>query len=128
MNWREFLIISLKSRTTRSRIIFKRHCYFPNWFFSGVVTLFIAFALYEFYLLVANKGILVYRYFGIIIGILVPVVTHLRMWIITQNIEPLLIIIACLCAFILQLAFFIYNQNKVSSAWLASGCVPAFGD
>ena len=76
--------------------------YVPNWLFSIVATLLIGFALYEFYMMVVSKGILVYRYFGVIIGILVPVITHLRMGVITQNVEPFLIVIACLCTFILQ--------------------------
>ena len=76
--------------------------YSPNWFFSLAVTVLIGFALYEFYRLVTNKGIPVYRYFGVMVGVLVPVVTHLSMGGITQSVEPFLIIIACLCTFILQ--------------------------
>lgn len=75
---------------------------FPNWFFSLIATVLIGFALYEFYQMVAKKGILVYGYFGVIIGVLVPVATHLRAGLVTQNIEPLLIVIACLCTFVLQ--------------------------
>ena len=76
--------------------------YFPNWIFSLVATALIGFALYEFYFMVAAKGIPAYRYFGVIMGLLVPIVTHLRMGLITYNIEPFLIIIACLFAFVLQ--------------------------
>ncbi len=76
--------------------------YFPNWFFTLVVSLLIGFALYEFYQAVATKGILVYRYFGVIVGLLVPLATHLSGGVIAENIEPFIIIIACLCTFILQ--------------------------
>jgi len=74
----------------------------PNWLFSLTVTVLIGLALYEFYLLVTNKGIPVYRYFGVIVGVLVPIATYLRMGMNTQNIEPFLIVIACLCTFVLQ--------------------------
>lgn len=76
--------------------------YFPNWLFSLTITFFIGFALYEFYLLVGNKEILVYKYFGVIVGLLVPLVTHFTIGMATHNIGPFLIVIACLLTFVLQ--------------------------
>ncbi|MBI4845345.1 MAG: phosphatidate cytidylyltransferase [Candidatus Omnitrophica bacterium] len=45
----------------------------PEWFFAAVVTFLIGMGLYEFYGLIEKKGIFIYKYIGILIGILIPV-------------------------------------------------------
>ena len=68
----------------------------PTWFFSLVVVILIGLALYEFYTMVEKKELLVYRYFGIILGILVPLSIYFKFGNIIHDIEPLLIVIICL--------------------------------
>jgi phosphatidate cytidylyltransferase len=75
----------------------------PTWFFSLVITILIGLALYEFFTIVEKKELFVYRYFGIILGILVPLSVHLRMGGIIQDIEPLLIVIISLFTVMVQM-------------------------
>lgn len=75
----------------------------PTWLFSLVATVLIGVGLYEFYTIVEKKELFVYRYFGIILGILVPLATHLKMGGIIQDIEPLLIVIISLFTVMIQL-------------------------
>ncbi|MFA5410534.1 MAG: phosphatidate cytidylyltransferase [Candidatus Omnitrophota bacterium] len=44
-----------------------------QWFFNVVVMLFIISGLYEFFTMLENKGITAYKYFGILMGTLIPV-------------------------------------------------------
>ncbi len=84
--------------------------FFPNWVFCLVVMTFIGFGLHEFFDLVGRKGIFVYRYFGIIAGILVPVIIYFQMG--TQgyvSLDPFYIILACLLTFVLQ---FVRRDNS----------------
>lgn len=46
---------------------------FPNWFFCLALTAITALTLYEFYTLVENKGIPIFKISGILIGVIVPV-------------------------------------------------------
>jgi phosphatidate cytidylyltransferase len=75
----------------------------PAWFFSLVVTALIGLALYEFYTMVETKELFVYKYFGLLLGILVPLGVHLKMGGIKQDIEPLLIVIISLFTVMRQL-------------------------
>ncbi len=75
----------------------------PTWVFTLITTSLIGLALYEFYTMVEKRELLVYRYFGIILGILVPLSIHLRMGGFIQDIEPLLIVIICLFTVMVQL-------------------------
>lgn len=75
----------------------------PTWFFSLVAITLIGLALYEFYTMVEKKEIFVYRYFGIILGILVPLTIYLKMGGLIQDIEPLLIVIISLFTVMVQL-------------------------
>ncbi|MBN1353287.1 MAG: phosphatidate cytidylyltransferase, partial [Candidatus Omnitrophica bacterium] len=76
----------------------------PNWFFCLVTTLFIGLALYEFFSIVENKGLFVYKYFGITAGTLIPVGICLHLGEGYANLEPVFIVLACLCTFVLQFA------------------------
>ena len=75
----------------------------PTWFFSFFAITLIGLALYEFYTMVERKELFVYRYFGLILGMLVPLSVHLRMGGFIQDIEPLLIVIICLFTVMVQL-------------------------
>jgi len=81
----------------------------PGWLFCGVVVLFVAFAQFEFFRMVENRNIFVYKYFGTIVGSLVPVVIFMEeVFFGLKNLETLLIILACLFMFTLQ---FIRRDN-----------------
>lgn len=96
--------------------------YFPNWVFTLLASSMIGFSLWEFFSLAEKKGIFVYKYFGILIGMLVPIIIYLQMG--TEgyfSMEPLFIVIACLFTFVL---LFIRRENSQA---LASAAVTMFG-
>ena len=96
--------------------------YFPNWVFSLLASAMIGCALWEFFNLAEKKGIFVYKYFGILIGMLVPVIMYFQMGLegyVTT--EPFFIVIACLFTFVL---LFIRRENSQA---LASIAVTMFG-
>lgn len=74
----------------------------PNWVFCLLVVLFIGGALYEFFSIVEKKEIFVYKPFGIIAGIIIPIATYLHLGESYTNLEPVLIVAACLFTFVLQ--------------------------
>ena len=95
---------------------------FPNWAFSLLASAMIGCALSEFFDLALKKGIFVYKYFGILIGMLVPIVIYLQMG--TEGYvttEPFYIVIACLFTFVL-----LFTRRENSQA-LASIAVTMFG-
>ena len=96
--------------------------YFPNWAFSLLASSLIGLALFEFFNIVEKKNIFIYKYFGIIIGMLVPVIIYFQMG--TEGyftLEPFFIMIACLFIFVLQFI------KRDSSQALASIAVTMFG-
>jgi CDP-diglyceride synthetase len=46
---------------------------FPSWLFSLITIVFIALGLCEFFNMVEKKDIFVYKYFGTVIGCLIPI-------------------------------------------------------
>jgi len=81
----------------------------PLWAFALTISIFIAFSQFEFFKMVQKRDIFVYKYFGTIVGALVPVVIWLGYGSVElSNLEPFLIIIACLFMFTLQ---FIRKDN-----------------
>jgi len=76
---------------------------FPNWVFALVTTSIIAIALYEFYSLIEKKGILIYKYFGIAAGIMIPLTIY-NQFELTKGWELAFIVGACLSLFLLQFA------------------------
>lgn len=74
---------------------------FPDWAFGILVAVFIAIGLYEFFAMVKKKGIAIYKYSGIIIGIIVPITVFLK-WELIGNWELLFIVTSCLVIFALQ--------------------------
>ena len=96
--------------------------YFPNWMFSLLASGMIGIALFEFFSLVEKKNIFVYKYFGIIIGMCVPVIIYFQMG--NEGyftLEPFFIVIACLFIFVRQ-----FTRRNGSQA-LASIAVTLFG-
>ncbi len=82
---------------------------FPNWLFCLVIALFVVVGQFEFFRLVENRKIFVYKYFGTVVGGLIPIVIFLGNDLPeVKNLEPLLIVVASLLAFILQ---FIRRDN-----------------
>ncbi len=96
--------------------------YFPNWVFSLLASAMIGVALFEFFNLVQKKGIFVYKYFGIITGMSVPIIIYFQKGIEGYfTLEPFFIVIACLFIFVLQFI------RRDSSQALASIAVTLFG-
>lgn len=81
----------------------------PNWVYSSVVALLIGFGLYEFYSLVNRKGIFVYKYFGTILGVVVPILIHLKLGGFLIDLEPFYIVFTCLVIIIIQ---FVRKTNR----------------
>jgi phosphatidate cytidylyltransferase len=81
----------------------------PNWTYCLVITFLIAMGLFEFFRMVEKRDIFVYKYFGTVMGALIPIVIFMGdSFLDLKNLEPLLIVAACLFAFTLQ---FIRRDN-----------------
>jgi phosphatidate cytidylyltransferase len=76
----------------------------PDWVFCILTTLFIGFSLYEFFSVVEKRDFFVYKYFGIVAGIIIPIAVYLNLGEGLANVEPFFIVIACLFIFVLQFA------------------------
>lgn len=96
--------------------------YFPNWVFSLLASVMIGIGLAEYFDIVEKKGIFIYKYFGIIVGMCVPVIIYFQMGYEGYfTLEPFFIVIACLFIFVLQFI------RRDSSQALASIAVTLFG-
>ncbi|MCX5687006.1 MAG: phosphatidate cytidylyltransferase [Candidatus Omnitrophica bacterium] len=96
--------------------------FFPNWIFSLLASAMIGVALLEFFNLVEKRGIFVYKYFGVIIGMCVPIIIYFQMGGEGYfTLEPFFIVIACMFIFVLQFI------RRDSSQALASIAVTLFG-
>src|SRR3989338_1353458 len=94
----------------------------PNWAFTLLASLMIGVSLKEFFALAEKKGIIVYKYFGISIGMLIPIIVYFQKGLEGYfTIEPFIIVIACLFIFVLQFT------RRDSSQALASIAVTLFG-
>ncbi|NQU74068.1 MAG: phosphatidate cytidylyltransferase [Candidatus Omnitrophica bacterium] len=82
---------------------------FPAWFFCIVVSTLIGFGLYEFFAMVTKKGIFVYRYFGTIMGIILPIIIYLNYGGLAPDMEPFLLVIISFFVFVLQ---FVRRDNS----------------
>ena len=117
---------SLKKRITSSILILSLVAmiifYFPNWVLALLASFIIGCALWEFFDLVEKKGIFVYKYFGILIGMLVPIIVYFQMGMEGYfTMEPFFIVIACLLTFVL-----LFTRRENSQA-LSSIAVTMFG-
>lgn len=75
--------------------------FLPQFVYAAVVILLIVMGLYEFYTLIEKKGIFIYKYFGIFIGILIPLSIYFQFEP-TKGWELFFITTATLIFFILQ--------------------------
>jgi phosphatidate cytidylyltransferase len=118
--------VSLLKRTANSFLILTlvaliTFC-FPNWTFAILASSMIGVALYEFLNMVERRGVFVYKYFTIILGMFVPMIMYFQMG--TEGyftLEPFFIIITCLFLFVLQFT------RRDSSEALVSIAVTMFG-
>ncbi len=76
----------------------------PDWVFCLLVVLFVGFALYEFFSVIEKTDLFVYKYFGTVAGIIIPIAIYLHLGEGHANLEPFFIVIACLFTFVLQFA------------------------
>ena len=75
----------------------------PNWSFAFMASAMIGLALSEFFSLAEKKGIFVYKYFGVIVGMCVPIMVYFQKGMEGYfALEPFFIVIACLFIFVLQ--------------------------
>lgn len=96
--------------------------FFPNWVFTLLASIMIGVSLKEFFNLAEKKNIVVYKYFGISIGMLVPIIIYFQKGIEGYfALEPFFIVIACLFIFVLQFI------RRDSSQSVASIAVTLFG-
>jgi len=83
--------------------------FLPDWAFCLLTVAFIGLALYEFFTIVERKGHTVYKFFGITVGIIIPVAIYLHLGDGQANLEPLFIVMACLFTFVRQ---FVRKKQK----------------
>ena len=94
----------------------------PNWIFTLLASVMIGVSLKEFFVLAEKKNIVVYKYFGISTGMLIPVIIYFQKGYEGYfTLEPFIIVIACLFIFVLQFT------RRDSSQSLASIAVTLFG-
>lgn len=83
-----------------------------NWIFAIVVSVLIMLGLWEFFGLVEKKGIHIYKYFGTVIGLIIPLSIYFKFEL-TKNWELLFIVLALLFIFLLQ-----FTRRESSEALL----------
>lgn len=74
---------------------------FVDWLCGLVVTAFIVMGLYEFFTMLENKGIGIYKYFGIAMGVIIPLSIIFRFEL-TRSWELLFIVLALLALILMQ--------------------------
>ena len=82
----------------------------PVWSCMLTVVVLIGLGLNEFFNMARKKGIPIYKYFGIVIGCLIPITTYLRLRL-TTEIEFIVITAVCLAVFLLQ-----FTRRKTDQA------------
>lgn len=96
--------------------------YLPNWAFTLLAMAMIGMALWEYFAMAEAKGVRVYKYFGVCIGMLIPLIVFIQKGLEGYfALEPFVIVIACLFTFVLQFT------RRESSQALASIAVTMFG-
>ena len=76
----------------------------PDWVFCIMTVAFIGFSLHEFFSIIEKKGLTVYKYFGSIIGMIIPIGIFLHLGGGHANLEPVFIVMACLFSLVRELA------------------------
>lgn len=90
----------------------------PNWTFCILVGAFIGIAIYEFFSIIESKGLFVYKHFGVIAGVIIPVTIYLHLGEGFANVEPFSMVLACLFTFILQLRRKEDSRDRLTSVAL----------
>ena len=112
------LITSALVTTLAALVVF----FSPNWIFTLLASALIGVSLWEFFALAERKKIVVYKYFGICTGMLIPIIIYFQKGYEGYfTLEPFIIVIACLFIFVLQFT------RRDSSQSLASIAVTLFG-
>ncbi|MFC1808456.1 phosphatidate cytidylyltransferase [Candidatus Omnitrophota bacterium] len=75
----------------------------PGWLFITISVLLIGLGLFEFFNMVSKKGIPVYKYFGVIIGCIIPISMYFEFKP-SEGSQFLLMTAVCLAVFLLQFA------------------------
>lgn len=81
--------------------VFSLATLFVEWLYVLTVVALISLGLYEFFTLIEKKGIPMYKYFGTVIGIVIPLSIYCRFEL-TRGWELLFIAVALLTLFVLQ--------------------------
>ena len=74
---------------------------FIDWLFGLAVTVFALLGLFEFFTMLEKKGISIYKYFGIIVGVMIPLSITFRFEL-TKSWELLFIVLMLLFLIIMQ--------------------------
>jgi len=91
--------------------------FFPNWVFALLASYLIGIGLLEFFSMIENKNIFVYKYIAIGIGMLIPIIIYLQHGYEGYlGLEPFYIVLACLFIFVLQFTRKDGSQALVSIA------------
>ncbi len=93
---------------------------FTDWLFGPTILFFIVTGLYEFFTMVQNKGINIYKYFGIGMGTIIPL-SILYRFELTDKWELLFILLALLFLIIMQF------RRRESSGTIIGISVTIFG-
>lgn len=89
---------------------------FPNWIFGIIAAGIAMVALYEFFTMVEKKGILIYKYFGILLGLFIFFTVYGE-YEPTKGIELLFMVTAFIALFVLQ---FIRRDNSQAIAGIST--------
>lgn len=95
---------------------------FPNWVFALLASGMVGLALAEYFSIIERKGIVVYKYFGVIIGMCVPLIIYFQKG--TEgyvSLDPFFLVLACLFIFVLQFT------RRDSTQAIASIALTLFG-
>jgi phosphatidate cytidylyltransferase len=74
-----------------------------DWIFISLVILLTIFGLYEFFTLIEKKGIQIYKYFGIVVGSIIPLSIYFKFEL-TKGWELLFTVLLLVVIFLLQFA------------------------
>lgn len=77
-------------------------CLFSQLFCSIMVTLFIIAGLYEFYHMIEKKGVNLFKMFGIVVGVFIPVTIFIK-FAITEEVQFMLVVLGLFALFFLEL-------------------------
>lgn len=77
-------------------------CLFSRLFCSIMVTLFIVAGLYEFYHMIEKKGVNLFKMFGIVVGVFIPVTIFIK-FAITEEVQFMLVVLGLFALFFLEL-------------------------